>query len=146
MGLTVPSQTRPARSPIPINLWVVLLDLVWYLPRILMALAATGNAETGVLLPRPRRRRLWSHLLVFTGCVLLANALIGEKGLTETKRADKTSAAVASDLARLRRENAVLRDEVRRLRSDPATIESVARAELGLLRRGEILVTIKDLK
>ena len=37
-------------------------------------------------------------------------------------------------------------DYVRRLRTDPATIESVARGELGLVKPGEILVTIKDVK
>jgi cell division protein FtsB len=48
-------------------------------------------------------------------------------------------------LARVRQENARLRDEIRRLRSDPATIEAVARQELGLARPGEIVVTIRDL-
>ena len=38
------------------------------------------------------------------------------------------------------------RERARLLRSDPATIESVARGELGLMRPGEILVTIKDVK
>jgi cell division protein FtsB len=52
----------------------------------------------------------------------------------------------AQDLDRLKRENAALREQVRRLRSDPATIESAARTELGLVRPGEILVTIKDLR
>jgi cell division protein FtsB len=32
----------------------------------------------------------------------------------------------------------------RRLRTDPATIEAVARGQLGLVREGEILVTIHD--
>ena len=104
------------------------------------------KTETSGLPPRRQPRRIWSHLVLFAACVLLANAFIGEKGLTETKRADKASAALASELARLKRENAALRDEVRRLRSDPATIESVARGDLGLVRPGEILVTIKDLK
>jgi cell division protein FtsB len=100
----------------------------------------------GTLVPRRQPRRVWSHLILFASCVLLANAFIGEKGLTDTIRARKTYAAAASELARVKRENAALRDEVRRLRSDPAAIESVARGELGLLRPGEILVTIKDLK
>ena len=43
----------------------------------------------------------------------------------------------------LRGQNARLREEVRRLRDDPATIEYVARKDLGLARRGEILVHVK---
>jgi cell division protein FtsB len=78
--------------------------------------------------------------------VILVNAAFGDRGLTESIRARKASAAAAQALAQLRRENAVLRDQVRRLRSDPAAIESVARGELGLVRPGEILVTIKDVR
>ena|SRR5215831_3627444 len=93
---------------------------------------------------RRQPRRFWSQAILFAACVILVNALFGEKGLTDSVRARKASAAAAQDLARLKRENAALRDEVRRLRSDPGTIEAVARGELGLVKPGEILVTIKD--
>ncbi len=39
-----------------------------------------------------------------------------------------------------------LREEMRRLNEDPATIESLARQELGLIRPGEIVFILKDLK
>ena len=84
--------------------------------------------------------------MLFTACVLLVNGLFGERGLTETLRARRTFAMATQDLARLKRENASLRDRARRLRDDPATIESVARGELGLVRPGEILVTVRDVK
>ena len=45
---------------------------------------------------------------------------------------------------RMKAENARLREEARRLRTDPATIEAVARRELGLLKPGELLFIIKD--
>ena len=97
-------------------------------------------------IPRRQTRRFWSQAILFTACVLLVNAIFGEKGLMDSMRARKASAAASSDLARLKRENAALRDEARRLRSDPATIEGVARGELGLVKPGEILVTVKDVK
>ena len=97
-------------------------------------------------LPRRQARRFWSHAVLFAACVLLVNAVFGEKGLMDTLRARKAFGASARDLNRLKRENAALRDEARRLRSDPAAIESVARGDLGLVRPGEILVTIKDVK
>jgi len=77
--------------------------------------------------------------------MLLANGLFGERGLTETIRARRAFAEAARDLHRLKIENEALRESARRLREDPATIESVARGELGLVRRGEILVTIRNL-
>jgi cell division protein FtsB len=101
---------------------------------------------TRVVPARRQPRRFWSHAVLFAACVLLANGLFGERGLMQTVRARRTYSAAQADLARLKRENTQLRDRVRRLREDPATIESVARAQLGLVRPGEILVTIRDLK
>lgn len=95
--------------------------------------------------PRRRTRRFWGHLLLFTATLLLVNGLFGERGLLETMRARRAYAAAVDDLARLRRENQMLRDRARRLRSDPDAIEAVARGELGLVRPGEILVTVRDL-
>ena len=114
-----------------------------------MAAAITNPPRDPELRPAIRRRmprRFWPQAVLFVACVLFVNALFGEKGLTETLRARKTYASAADDLVRLKRENAALRDQVRRLRRDPATIEAVARGELGLVRPGEILVTIKDVK
>jgi cell division protein FtsB len=109
------------------------------------AFTLSGDAE---LPPIPRRqpRRFWSHAVLFAACVLLVNAVFGEKGLMDSLRARNASTAAADALDRLKRENASLRDQVRRLRSDPSAIEAVARGELGLARRGEIVVTIKDVK
>jgi len=95
---------------------------------------------------RPTPRRFWSHAMFFTACVLLVNGLFGERGLTEMLRARRAYAASVRELNQLKRENAELRDTARRLRTDAATIEGVARGELGLVRPGEILVTIHDTK
>ena len=43
----------------------------------------------------------------------------------------------------LRAENAALRRDVRRLRTDPEAITSVARDELGLVKPGEIVIQIE---
>lgn len=110
------------------------------------ALGPTIDACDVAPIPRRQPRRFWSHVLLFAAGVLLVNAVFGEKGLMDTLRARKSFAASALDLARLKRENAALRDEARRLRSDPSTIESVARGDLGLIHPGEILVTIKNVR
>jgi cell division protein FtsB len=84
--------------------------------------------------------------ILFAACVLLANGLIGEHGLTETVRAHRAYDDARRDLTRLKQENARLREMAHRLVDDPATIESTARRELGLVRRGEILVRVRDVK
>jgi cell division protein FtsB len=95
----------------------------------------------------PRRRASpWTRrLLVFVSCLLLLDALFGDKGLAETLRARQDLRRASANLDSLKRENAVMRGQVRRLQGDPAEIEAVARKDLGLVRRGEILIVLKDL-
>ena len=78
--------------------------------------------------------------------VLVVDALIGEKGLMQSMRARQEYQDMEASLETLRRDNAKLRDEMRRLNEDPATIESVAREELGLIRPGEVVFILKDAK
>jgi cell division protein FtsB len=92
----------------------------------------------------PARRRTLQLLLVFVTLVLVINALIGERGLMETLRARRQHQELATAIERLRAENSRLREEARRLLSDPATIEALARQELGLIKPGELLFIIKD--
>jgi cell division protein FtsB len=93
-----------------------------------------------------RRSSPWTRrLLVFVSCVLLLDALFGDKGLTETLRARQDLRRASANLDNLTRENAAMREQVRRLQNDPAAIEAVARKDLGLVRRGEILIVLKDL-
>jgi cell division protein FtsB len=82
-------------------------------------------------------------VLCFAACVLAVNALIGERGLSETLRARADFNRTVAELSQLQYENAVFADTVRRLEHDAATIEDVARAELGLVRPGEVLVVVK---
>ena len=92
------------------------------------------------------RRRGLHLLLIFVTLVLIVDALIGEKGLMESMHAQRQYRELGASLDSLRRENANLRDEARRLKEDPATIESLARDQLGLIRPVEIVFILKDLK
>jgi cell division protein FtsB len=81
---------------------------------------------------------------MFVALVLVVDALVGDKGLMESMRARAQYREVAASLEATRRENARMREQVRRLKEDPAAIESLAREELGLIRPGELLFIIKD--
>jgi cell division protein FtsB len=110
-----------------------------------MARRATQSAaNTDRVAGRRPRRRFQSQAAFLAACIILANGLIGERGLTETIHARRAIADASRELSRLRHENEELRNTAQRLRDDPATIESVARAELGLARRGEVLVVIRE--
>jgi cell division protein FtsB len=91
-----------------------------------------------------RRRRAIRYLLVFVGCVLAVDALVGEKGLLAMMKARQDYSALEQSLQAARAQNAALREQARRLREDPTAIEELARQELGLIRPGEKLFIVKD--
>ncbi len=93
-----------------------------------------------------RRSRYVRLTIVFLGCVLLLDAVFGERGLFQTIRSRQDLLRVEQQIADLKGENAALRGQAQRLQQDPATLELVARQQLGLVRRGEILVVLTDIK
>ncbi len=84
------------------------------------------------------------YFFLLVGCVLVIDALVGEKGLLEMLQARQQYRSLEGSLAQVRSENARLREEARRLREDPAAVEDLARRELGLIKPGEKLFIVKD--
>ena len=91
-------------------------------------------------------RKPLQMLLVFATVVLLIDALVGERGLVERLKAGRLYLEAQGELEKIRQENARLLEETRRLKEDSSAIESLARKDLGLLRPGEVLFIIKDIK
>jgi cell division protein FtsB len=111
--------------------------------------AATANDRTQTTQgPAKSRRggRALQYLLIFVSAVLVVDAIVGEKGLIAMMQARQQYRVLEQSLARSRGENARLREEARRLREDPTAIEEIARRELGLIKPGEKLFIIKDLR
>jgi cell division protein FtsB len=75
---------------------------------------------------------------------ILADGMVGDSGLLAVLRAGRDFRALAIQIDQLRAQNKSLRETARRLREDPATIESLARRELGLMRPGEKVFIIRD--
>jgi len=80
------------------------------------------------------------------GCVLIVDALVGDRGFLAMLKARQQYRTLETSLAQSRAENARLREQARQLREDPEAVEEIARRELGLLRPGEKLFIIKDVK
>ncbi len=77
---------------------------------------------------------------------MLALALIGvpilifqPEGLPRMRGLEKELAEVNAENAELRRDVTKLRDEVKGLREDPAAVERIARDQLGLVRKSEVV-------
>ena len=104
------------------------------------------DTTTTSSLPRRRRRRVLRYLVVAVGCVLIIDALVGDRGFLAMLKARQQYRTLEASLARSRAENAQLREQARELREDPQAIEDIARRELGLIRPGEKLFIIKDVK
>jgi cell division protein FtsB len=94
----------------------------------------------------PRRRRAVQYVLLFVGCILVVDGLVGDKGLLAMMKARQEYQSLEQSLHSARAENARLREQARRLREDPAAIEEIARRELGLIRPGEKLFIVRDVR
>ena len=86
------------------------------------------------------------YVLLFVGCILVVDALVGEKGLLAMMKARQEYQALEESLHSARAENARLREDARRLREDPTAIEDIARRELGLITPGEKLFIVRDVR
>jgi cell division protein FtsB len=98
-------------------------------------------------LPRRGRQTAWlPTLMIVIACAALLDAVFGDRGLTRTIHSRQDLIRFSEQLARLKQDNDALRSQIHRLQRDPATIEAVARQDLGLVGPGEILVIVKDAK
>ena len=97
---------------------------------------------------RRRTRALVFQCAIRALCVVvgleLIMAVVGDRGLLALQAARRDLDALSARVTALRRENQALQQEIRRLREDPAAIEDLARRELGLIKRGEIVFTIRE--
>jgi cell division protein FtsB len=105
-----------------------------------------GTKQSSASSPNLRRRgrRAVQYLLVFVGCVLVLDALVGEKGLLEMVKKRQEYRTLEQSLTVIRADNVRLREEARRLQEDASAIEDLARRELGLIKPGEKLFIVRD--
>jgi cell division protein FtsB len=61
------------------------------------------------------------------------------QGLPRMRKLEQELASVEEENAELRRDVGALRVDVRQLRDDPAAVERIARNQLGLVRKNEIV-------
>ena len=106
----------------------------------------TPRRRTSILKRPTRNRRIVQWLVVFVAAVIIVDGLIGDRGLLAMLRARHEYDDLAASISRQKAENARLRDTARRLREDPTAIEEIARRELGLIKPGERVFIVKDVK
>ncbi|HEY6129816.1 MAG TPA: septum formation initiator family protein [Candidatus Acidoferrum sp.] len=81
-------------------------------------------------------------VLVLCVSTLFLHNIFGAHGFLAMHRTKLEIERVQGDIDRLRKENSQLADEVKLLKTDPHTIEGIARGELGLAKPNEVIIKI----
>lgn len=87
-----------------------------------------------------RRNVSWFLIAGFT--LLLLQDIFGTHGVLAMRRTQLQAKEVQREIDRLNEENRKLQDRVQHLKSDPATLEGIARDEMHLKRPGELVFPI----
>jgi cell division protein FtsB len=82
--------------------------------------------------------KIFCLILIFLG-LIVAWLAFGDRGFIHLYQMEKERKAYAERIRALEEENQRLLEQIERLRSDKAYIESEARKELGLLRENEVI-------
>ena len=97
--------------------------------------------------PLPRRtpapRRTGRYVLLLVTILLVANAVVGERGLLALLRANQAHARLQQIIDTLRDDNGRLHRYVEALRNEPRAIADLARRELNMVRPGEQLFVVR---
>jgi cell division protein FtsB len=93
--------------------------------------------------PVQTRASFWRrHMLKILGLALLAlgiHDVFGTHGYLAMRRSDKQIQELRGEIERLSHENQALAEHVNALKTDPDTIEKIAREEMGLAKPGEMI-------
>ena len=92
--------------------------------------------------PSSRPRPLRSLVSAVVACLILALALAALKGWRDHLEARAREARLAGEIAATETRIRALERRIERLQDDPATLDRVAREELGLVRPDEVVVVL----
>ena len=80
-----------------------------------------------------------SVLSILLILVLLGFALFGDKGILRAVQFNRQKTELQAELQRVEEINSALRQEIKSLRSDRRYIEDIARRELGMVKKDELV-------
>jgi len=89
-------------------------------------------------------RRNARQILALALFALLVHDVFGPHGFIAMRRTQKEIDEIRAQIGKVNDENKTLDDEVKSLKTDPKSIERIAREEMGLARPGEMIFKIPD--
>ena len=127
----------------------------WLSSRYLISRTAASQLAVGSLPQHTRtvERALATTVRVLPSWIYLAMIMIAAaaicvtvnfRGHTQLSAAERQFHQMETEIATMRRTNASLQTEVLRITTEPATIESAARARLGMVRPSDVVVPLQS--
>jgi cell division protein FtsB len=89
-------------------------------------------------------RRHMRQILGLALFALLVHDIFGPHGFIAMRRTQKEIEEIREQIGKVNQENKSLTEEVNALKTDPKSIERIAREEMGLARPGEMIFKIPD--
>lgn len=91
-----------------------------------------------------RGRRNLRQILGLALFALLVHDVFGPHGFIAMRRTQKEIDEIRTQIGKVNAENKSLADEVNALKTDPKSIERIAREEMGLARPGEMIFKLPE--
>jgi cell division protein FtsB len=88
-------------------------------------------------------RRNFTWFLLTALALLLLQDFFGTHGLLAMRRSHKEAERIQHEINQVNEENRQLEERVKALKTDPQTIERIAREEMGLARPGEYIFKVQ---
>ncbi len=104
--------------------------------------AATARQSFGEQLSAFFRRNLY-WFLIAGFVLLLLQDIFGTHGVLAMRRSQAEARKIQQEITQLDLENKKLQDHVKDLKTDPSTMECIAREDFGLARPGELIFKTK---
>ena len=82
-------------------------------------------------------------LAIVAMCLMLLFIVFGENGLSDLYRLKKQKENLSQKNDELKKENISFYREIERLKHDPRYVEDVARKELGVIGKDEVIIKVK---
>jgi cell division protein FtsB len=86
------------------------------------------------------RQKILLSIVILVLFSLLLFIMFSDNGLADLFKLKSDKNRLLQENTRLKRENLIMYRTIERLKNDPEYIESIARKELGMIRKGEVIL------
>ena len=86
-----------------------------------------------------RRKKIYLSPLLIIIAIIALLTIFGDRGLIRIYKLSQERDSIKTYNEQIRAENAAMKDEIHRLKTDDKYIESIARKELGMVGKNELV-------